>query len=130
VLYNPLQPPEPGALASRLAALAMESISGASSPPLIDDSPTSDTESNTVSAQGIETTSAPASSSVSNEPKNITDQSCVVDPVTDEQDGKQEILREHIKSLYRLWKLGRLDRPIDQDKELFLHTVKEALEQL
>ncbi|KAF9481403.1 hypothetical protein BDN70DRAFT_876371 [Pholiota conissans] len=133
--YNPLQPPEPSALASRLAALAMQSRSGAASPPLIDDSPTSDTDSNTASAPGVieTTTSAPAASSqVSIQSQNNADEFCVVDssPTAELVDPTQEILQEHIKSLYRLWKLGRSDRLATQEKVVFLATVKRALEQL
>ncbi|KAF8973952.1 hypothetical protein BDZ97DRAFT_1912399 [Flammula alnicola] len=58
--YNPLEPPEPSALARRLEALSASS--GSRSPPLFDDSPTTDTDSISASPQGIDGMTASSSS--------------------------------------------------------------------
>ncbi|KJA29211.1 hypothetical protein HYPSUDRAFT_95982, partial [Hypholoma sublateritium FD-334 SS-4] len=115
--YNPLQPPEPDALASRLAALAMHPRSGAASPPLVDVSPHSDTDSSTASAptseEGALGRPADAPTLVGNEHQN--------------QPEDQDALRDHVKSLYTLWRAGRPGVPAEQDKALFLATVQRAL---
>lgn len=129
-LYNPLQPPEPGALASRLAALAMHPRSGAASPPLIDDSPTSDTESNTASLQAADASLAPAASSEEFVSQRNSSEFSVVEPALDIDDPADDALRDHVKSLYKLWTLGRPNKPAGQEKELFLSAVKQALGQL
>lgn len=114
--YNPLQPPEPDALASRLAALAMHPRSGAASPPLVDTSPQSDSESST------------ASPGADSAPQPHVEEPALVVPETQTED--QDALRDHVKSLYMLWRAGRPSVPAEQDKALFLATVQSALGQL
>ncbi|KAJ3508933.1 hypothetical protein NLJ89_g5488 [Agrocybe chaxingu] len=128
--YNPLEPPAPSSLARRLAALANES--GANSPPLFDDSTT--TDSNTASPQLTEVVPANEERSPSLSPPQQPVESFVVvdvqDPADTTDDLSQDVLRENIKNLYRLWKLGRHDKSVEEDKDLFLAIAKQAVEQL
>lgn len=127
--YNPLEPPSPEALSRRLAALSAAE-SGAASPPLFDDSPT--TDSNTASPQLTEVAPTEDSSfpspGVSQEPVN---EFLVVDPGDSVSlDNAEELLRDNIKALFRLWKSGRGETSTDRDKDIFLASVRQALEQV
>ncbi|CAA7266463.1 unnamed protein product [Cyclocybe aegerita] len=128
--YNPLEPPAPSSLARRLAELANEP--GASSPPLFDDSTT--TDSNTASPQLTEAVPANEERSPSFSPQQQPAESFVVvdvqDPVDTTVDPSQDVLRENLKNLYRLWKLGRHDNSVEEDKDLFLTIAKQAVEEL
>ncbi|KDR85019.1 hypothetical protein GALMADRAFT_233586 [Galerina marginata CBS 339.88] len=123
-LYNPLEPPPPASLARRLEALAAES--GTNSPPLFDDYPTRD--SNTASPQALEAMPALTSSSSTASPPQPLSDGFIVDQVSNH--ATQDALRDNIKSLFQLWKLARPDKSINEDKEFFLNTVRQALEQL
>jgi len=128
--YNPLEPPAPESLARRLAALQ---TSGTASPTLFDESPISD--SNTASPHIPEIIPVPAdsSSSIYSPSQPPVDGFVVVDEPDlsmNVEDANRDVLRDNVKSLYRLWKLGRQDVPAEQDKEIFLATVRQALEQL
>lgn len=122
--YNPLQPPEPDALASRLAALAMHPRSGAASPPLVDAD--ADTDSSTASPSAA---SAPSSEEGA-APQCHADEPTLADHENEIQPEDQDALRDHVKSLYTLWRAGRPGAPAEQHKALFLATVQRALGQL
>ena len=133
--YNPLEPPAPDSLARRLAALsALQTEPGSElrmSPPLFeDDSPTSD--SNTASPHLAELLPPPEVPSPTYSPFVVAElplESAPEDPRQLEHPS-QELLRDNVKCLYRLWKFGRQDAATEQDKEVFLATVRQALEQL
>lgn len=129
-------PPSPEALSRRLAALSAAESGAAShpaSPPLFDDSPT--TDSNTVSPQLTEVAPtedsslpSPGISQESQEPEN---EFLPVDPAAVSPDHvAQELLRDNIKAMFRLWVLGRGETSTDRDKDIFLTTVRQALEQV
>jgi hypothetical protein len=120
-LYNPLEPPSPEALTRRLAALT--SGYGAKSPPFLDGSPITDSE--TPSPDIGEVSHAQTFSPPSKSDKPIT-----IHPQYDSDDPAQDTLRDSIRSLYQFWKLSRPDRPSDQDKTLFLSTVYQVIDQL
>jgi hypothetical protein len=42
----------------------------------------------------------------------------------------RELLRDNIKAMFRLWKLGRGETSTDRDKDIFLATVRQALGQV
>jgi len=109
--YNPFQPPSPDALSRRLQALS----DGSASPPaLIDDIPDSepsDTPPRTTEVSPIDA-------------KTIEfEQRDVGNPA-------QDILKDNIRSLYRLWTLTHPVSSGDDSKTLFLETVRRSLEQL
>lgn len=129
-VYNPLEPPAPASLARRLEALSTGS--GIDSPPLFDNDRTSDS----ATTSSLDPVPALTSSSSTASPKQSSfDEFIVVDQDTNISkdaidDATQDILRDNIKSLYRLWKLNRCNTTIEDDKEVFLATVRQALEQL
>lgn len=125
-LYNPLEPPEPSALARRLEALSAESS------PLSEESPTSastTTSPERMDATLIEQSVSPlySTSASSHQPG---DEFVVVDSAVNVTDPVQSILSCNIKGLYQLWKLGRQDKSVENDKEVFMTIVQQALSQL
>lgn len=161
-LYNPLEPPAPESLARRLEALSAESPSNSPTLFEFDgrpiDYPTQAEFAPPFNTAPDSPGAVPAlsisSSSASPPPlQRSSDEFVVIDPATDpdavnpsvpaeslilssddshDYDPAQDILRENIKGLYRLWKLGRHDTSTDtpDDKEIFLATVRQALQQL
>lgn len=126
-LYNPLEPPSPDTLARRLAALS--SSSGANSPPFLDDSPTTNSETPSPNIREVSHTQIFSSSpSISHQQSHQT----VVDmhPQCDSNDQAQNALRDSIRSLYQFWKLSRPDMRSDQGRTLFLSTVYQVIDQL
>ena len=117
--YNPLEPLSPDSLASRLAALS--SGYEASSPPFLDDSTITDSET---SSPNIELNFTQTSSST-----NITQPITILSQY-DSDDRAQIALRDGIRSLYQFWKLSRPDMPLDQEKTLFLSTLHQIIDQL
>ncbi|KAH9486907.1 hypothetical protein JR316_0000973 [Psilocybe cubensis] len=126
-VYNPLEPPAPASLARRLEALSAGS--GAESPPLFDnDDPTSDS----AIASPLDPVPALTSSSSTASPKQSSSEEFVVleSNKNSIDDATQNILCDNIKGLYRLWKLNRPNTVVEDDKEVFLATVRQALQQL
>ncbi|KAF8168072.1 hypothetical protein B0H34DRAFT_44193 [Crassisporium funariophilum] len=123
--YNPLEPPSPEHLSRRLAALSSCEIN---SPPPLDDSSTSD--SDTPSPHLTEVNPAHAPSFSSRSPYQLGEEYIVPGPASTVDDAAQDVLRDSIKTVFRLWKLGRQDKPPDQEKDFFLSTVRQALDQL
>ena len=119
--YNPLEPPSPDSLARRLAALS--SGYEANSPPFLDDSTITDSETSSPNiGEVILTQTSPSTS--------ITQPITTMHPQYDSDDQAQVALRDGIRSLYQFWKLSRPDVPIDQEKTLFLSTLNQIIDQL
>lgn len=109
-LYNPLNPPSPNSLSHRLALVS----SRPDSPPLLDESPSSDsdTPSRQAFSTGVEITPNPSPSKP-------------LQTVTVES---QEALRDSIKGIYGLWFAGQRLKNTDEARELFLTLVRQALD--
>jgi hypothetical protein len=60
------------------------------------------------------------------------DEVIVVDPAAlGLNDTTEGLLRDNIKAMFRLWRLARREEiPTDLDKDIFLATVQQALDQL
>jgi hypothetical protein len=116
--YNPLEQLSPDSLARRLAALS--SGYEGNSPPFLDDSPITDSE--TASSRNIGLTQTSSSPSIT--------QPITMHPQYDSDDRAHYALRDGIRSLYQFWKLSRPDMPVDQEKTLFLSTVHQIIDQL
>ena len=123
--YNPLEPLSPDALARRLAVLS--SSNGANSPPFLDDSPTTDSETPSPNIGSVNHTQGFSSQSITHQQP---DEHITTHPQCDSDDRAQNALRDSIRSLYQFWKLSRPDRHLDQDKALFLSTVHRVIDQL
>lgn len=116
--YNPLEPPTPSALSRRLEALSREPESLSS--PLLEES---ESDSDTTSAH------LPVLSPKTSDSLQLPgDEAVVHDSTANLIDPIHEILQNTVRNLYVLWKLGRRDQALDQDKELFMSTVQRALE--
>ena len=118
--YNPLEPLSPDSLASRLAALS--SGYDANSPPFLDDSTITDSETSSpyIGEENFTQTSSSTS---------------ITQPITmhsqyDSDDRVQIALHDGIRSLYQFWKLSKPDMPIDQEKTLFLSALHQIIDQL
>lgn len=141
-LYNPLAPPEPNVLARRLEALTSGSdIDSAECPPLSDDSVTSNStlmtpEAGTTSLNPIDSihrsSDAIQTAESSNGSPRQADEFVVIDSTssTTSNDLAEHALHDSIRGLYRLWKLGRPDNSIGQDRDAFLNSVRKALDTL
>ncbi len=121
-LYNPLEPPTPAALSRRLEALSKEPESLSS--PLVEES---ESDSDTTSAHLLDL-NAPSPKISSDFLQLPGDETIVHNSTSNPKDPVQEILQNTIRNLYMLWKSGRRDQAVDQDKELFMSTVQHALE--
>jgi hypothetical protein len=119
--YNPLEPLSPDSLARRLAALS--SGYEANSPPFLDDSTITDSETSESSPNIGESLTQTSSS------PSIT-QPITMHPHYDSDDRAQIALRDGIRSLYQFWKLSRPEMPLDQEKALFLSTLHQIIDQL
>ncbi|KIK06968.1 hypothetical protein K443DRAFT_673856 [Laccaria amethystina LaAM-08-1] len=104
-LYDPLNPPSPNSLSRRLALVS----SRPDSPPLLDDSPSSNSDT---PSTGVEITPNPSASKP-------------VQTVTVEL---QEALRDSIKGIYGLWFAGQQGKNTDEARDLFLTLVRQALD--
>jgi len=118
--YNPLEPLSPDSLASRLAALS--SGYDANSPPFLDDSTITDSETSSLYIGEVNFTQTSSSTSIT--------QPITMHPQYDSVDRAQIALRDGIRSLYQFWKLSRPNMPIDQEKTLFLSTLHQIIDQL
>ena len=113
--YNPLEPLSPDSLTRRLAALS--SGFEANSPPFLDDSTITDSETSSSNIGDLSLTQTSSSPSISQ-------------PQCDSDDPAQIALRDGIRSLYQFWKLSRPDMPLDQGKTLFLSNIQQIIDQL
>ena len=118
--YNPLEPLSPDSLASRLAALS--SGFEANSPPFLDASTITDSETSSPNIGEVSLTQTSSSPSIT--------QPITMHPQYDSDDRAQIALRDGIGSLYQFWKLSRPDIPLDQEKTLFLSTLHQIIDQL
>ena len=119
-LYNPLEPLSPDSLARRLAALP--SGYEANSPPFLDDSTITDSETSSPNLGEVILTQTSSSTSIT--------QPITMHPQYDSDDRVQLALHDGIRSLYQFWKLSRPDIPLDQEKTLFLSTLHQIIDQL
>ena len=118
--YNPLEPLSSDSLARRLAALS--SGFEANSPPFLDDSTITDSETSSPNTREVSLTQISSSPSIS--------QPITMQPQYNLDDRAQIALRDGIRSMYQFWKLSRPDIPLDQEKTLFLSTLQQIVEQL
>jgi len=124
VTYNPLEPPSPAALSHRLEALSIglefPLCPGA-------DGLRFDLVAPSPHHLGISQQSSDTSTSSSSPLPRPADGSVDVDSIAEKGDLHQDLLKDSIKNLYKFWRYGREDRPGDRDKELFISTVRHAL---
>jgi hypothetical protein len=118
--YNPLEPLSPDSLARRLGALS--SGYEVNSPPFLDDSTITDSETSSPNFGEVVFTQTSSSTSIT--------QPITMHPQYDSDDRAQIALRDGIRSLYQFWKLSKPDTPIDQEKTLFLSTLHQIIDQL
>ena len=118
--YNPLEPLSPDSLTRRLAALS--SGYEVNSPPFLDDSTITDSETSSPNIGEVSLTQTSSSPSIT--------QAITTHPQYDSDDRAQIALRDGIRSLYQFWKLSRPDIPLDQEKTLFLSTLHQIIDQL
>ena len=118
--YNPLEPLSPDSLARRLAAL--NSGYETDSPPFLDDSTITDSETPSPNFGEVNLTQTSSAASIT--------QPITIHPQYDSDDQAQIALRDGIRSMYQFWKLSRPDIPLDQEKTLFLSTLHQIIDQL
>ncbi|KAF8872142.1 hypothetical protein CPB84DRAFT_1818105 [Gymnopilus junonius] len=117
-LYNPLEPPPPASLARRLEALS--SHDGTISPLFEDDLKA---DSNATIPHPLEPVPALTSSSSTTSPSSHDQPNTITD------NAAQDVLKDNIKGLYRLWKLVNQDLPSEHAKEVFLKNTRRVLEE-
>jgi len=108
--YNSLGPPSPGGISRRLQALLPEPDTLSS--PLIDEP---DSGSETLPHH------AEADASITLEMQI---------PADDRDVAFRSVLQDAIKNVYRLWRMSRQDKAVEQDKDVFVNAVHHALEEL
>ncbi|KAG5648015.1 hypothetical protein DXG03_007049 [Asterophora parasitica] len=140
--YNPLEPPSPNTLAYRLANISPR----APSPPFIDDS---DSGSGSNSGSGSDRGSSPTASPPSHTsifssdfPSSllsidthtpVSEIGFELSPLTEQPlrdtDESRDALKDTIRSIYRLWRAGRVigSPTLDGDKQEFLELVREVV---
>ena len=118
--YNPLEPLSSDSLARRLVALS--SGFETNSPPFLDDSTITDSETSSPNIKEVSFTQISSSPSIS--------QPITMHPQYNSDDRAQIALRDGFRSMYQFWKLSRPDIPLDQEKTLFLSTVQQIIDQL
>ncbi|KAG5634803.1 hypothetical protein H0H81_000714 [Sphagnurus paluster] len=136
-VYNPLQPPSPNTLACRLANLSPR----AESPPFADESD-SGSGSHSGSAASTSPTASPTShasvlSSSTDFPSSLlsvdthtpgSDAGSAISPPDHPHDDSREALKDTIRSVYRLWRAGKvISSPTTDDSEEFLEIVRQVI---